>query len=67
MKVLLDECIPRKFKNALPDHECQIVPEADLAGQKNALLISLPIAARLDSLWVLDTSADSADNSFIFR
>lgn len=23
--MLLDECIPRKFKNALPDHECQTV------------------------------------------
>jgi hypothetical protein len=45
MKVLLDECIPRKFKNALPEHECQTVPEAGFAGQKNGVLLSLAEAA----------------------
>jgi hypothetical protein len=41
MKVLLDECIPRKFKRSLSGHACQTVPEAGLAGQKNgALLVS---------------------------
>jgi hypothetical protein len=32
MKVLLDECVPRKFKNQLFDHECYTVPEVGLAG-----------------------------------
>ena len=41
MKVLLDECIPRKFKNSLPNHECLTVPEAGLAGRKNGELLSL--------------------------
>jgi predicted nuclease of predicted toxin-antitoxin system len=41
MKILLDECIPRKLKNALPEHECQTVPEAGLAGLKNGRLLSL--------------------------
>ena len=35
MKILLDECIPRKFKNSLAGHECLTVPEAGLAGKKN--------------------------------
>jgi hypothetical protein len=30
MKILLDECIPRKLKYCLPDRECQTVPEARL-------------------------------------
>lgn len=41
MRLLLDECIPRKFKNALSSHECQTVPEAGLAGKKNGELLSL--------------------------
>jgi hypothetical protein len=41
MKVLLDECIPRKLKNVLLDHECRTVPEVGLAGMKNGELLSL--------------------------
>jgi hypothetical protein len=41
MKILLDECLPRKLLNALPDHDCQTVPQAGLAGQKNGRLLSL--------------------------
>jgi predicted nuclease of predicted toxin-antitoxin system len=41
MKILLDECIPRKFKNSLADHECLTVPEAGLAGKKNGELLSI--------------------------
>ena len=41
MKILLDECIPRKFKNSLAGHECLTVPEAGLAGKKNGELLSI--------------------------
>ena len=41
MKVPLDEGIPRKLKNSLGEHECQTVPEAGWAGQKNRRLLSL--------------------------
>ena len=41
MRILLDECIPRKFKNSLPGHECQTVPEAGFAGTKNGALLKL--------------------------
>ncbi len=41
MKLLLDECEPRKLKNNLPGHECKTVPEAGLAGKKNGKLLSL--------------------------
>ena len=41
MKVLIDECIPRKIKRSLPGHECQTVPEAGLAGKTNGELLSL--------------------------
>jgi hypothetical protein len=39
MRILLDECIPRKLKYSLPDHQCRTVPEAGLAGKKNGPLL----------------------------
>src|SRR5271169_2239792 len=41
MRVLLDECIPRKFKNRLVGHNCSTVPEVGLAGKKNGELLLL--------------------------
>lgn len=41
MKVLLDECIPRRLKYALLDHDCQTVPEAGFNGKKNGVLLAL--------------------------
>jgi hypothetical protein len=62
MKVLLDECIPRKLKNALPDYECQTVPEVGLAGQKNGLLLSLAEAAGFDLFLTIDRGLDYQQN-----
>jgi predicted nuclease of predicted toxin-antitoxin system len=41
MKLLLDECVPRKFKDHLPGHECHTVPDAGLADKKNGELLAL--------------------------
>ncbi len=54
MKVLLDECIPRKLKNAFIEHECQTVPEAGLAGQKNGELLKLAERAGFELFLTVD-------------
>jgi hypothetical protein len=54
MKVLLDECIPRKLKSALASHDCKTVPEAGLAGKKNGVLLSLAEGAGFDVFLTLD-------------
>ena len=41
MKILIDECVPRKFKRNLTGHNCLTVPEAGLAGARNGHLLSL--------------------------
>jgi predicted nuclease of predicted toxin-antitoxin system len=41
MKILIDECLPRKLKQTLPDHEVKTVPEAGWAGKKNGELLRL--------------------------
>ena len=40
MKVLLDECLPRKLKYRIVGHDCETVPEAGFAGMKNGELLS---------------------------
>lgn len=62
MKVLLDECIPRKLKNSLVDHECQTVPEAGLAGQKNGRLLQLAENAGLEVFLTMDKGVQYQQN-----
>jgi hypothetical protein len=62
MRVLLDECIPRKLKNALPDHDCQTVPEAGLAGNNNGLLLSLAERAGFDIFFTIDKGLQYQQN-----
>lgn len=62
MKVLLDECIPRKLKNALPDYDCQTVPEAGLAGKKNGALLSLEEDAGFDLFFTMDKGLQYQQN-----
>lgn len=41
MKILIDECLPRKLKQELPEHDCSTVPEMGWAGKKNGELLRL--------------------------
>lgn len=41
MRVLLDECLPRKLKQELSGHDVFSVPEMGWAGKKNGELLSL--------------------------
>jgi predicted nuclease of predicted toxin-antitoxin system len=41
VRVLLDECLPRKLKQRLPDHLVSTVPEMGWAGIKNGPLLRL--------------------------
>lgn len=41
MRVLLDECLPRRLKYALSGHEVVTVPEAGWAGKQNGELLTL--------------------------
>ncbi len=41
MKILLDECLPRKLKSYFHEHEVVTVPERGWAGTKNGTLLKL--------------------------
>ena len=41
MRLLLDECLPRKLKRELPGHDVKTVPEMGWAGTENGDLLPL--------------------------
>jgi hypothetical protein len=43
MRVLLDECLPRRLRREFPGHEVQTVPEIGWAGKKNGDLLRLAV------------------------
>jgi hypothetical protein len=62
MKVSLDECLPRKLKYALPDHDCQTVPEAGFAGKKNGFLLTLAEGHGFDVFLAMDKGIEYEQN-----
>lgn len=53
MRVLLDECLPRRLKAELPDHEVRTAQEEGWAGKKNGALLQVA-AGRFDVLLTVD-------------
>ena len=53
---------PRRLKHALPEWECQTVPEAGLAGRKNGVLLSLAEDAGFEVFLTMDKGAEYAQN-----
>ena len=54
MKLLLDECVPRKLKHLLAGHDCRTASEAGYAGKQNGELLVLAERAGFDALLTLD-------------
>lgn len=54
MKILLDECVPRRLKTRLVGHECHTAAEAGFAGKKNGELLRLAEAAGYHILLTVD-------------
>ena len=53
MRVLLDECLPRRLKGVLEGHDVETVPERGWAGKKNGELLELA-AAEFDVFVTVD-------------
>jgi predicted nuclease of predicted toxin-antitoxin system len=62
MKILLDECIPRKLKTSFAGHECSTVPEAGLAGKKNGELLDLAERLGYDVFLTVDKGIEYEQN-----
>ncbi len=62
MKLLLDECVPRKLKNHLPGMKSKTVPEAGFAGKKNGELLSLAERAGFQVFLTVDRGIEYEQN-----
>lgn len=54
MRILLDECVPRKLKQLLTGHACLTVPEAGFSGAKNGQLLRQAELAGFEVFLTLD-------------
>lgn len=45
MRVLLDECVPRRLRRALPGHDVSTAADQGWAGRRNGELLRLMLAA----------------------
>lgn len=61
MRVLLDECLPRKLKSDLTEHEVRTAQEEGWAGLKNGALLRAA-NARFDVLLTVDRNIEFQQN-----
>jgi hypothetical protein len=54
MRILIDECIDERFRNSLPDYDCQTTRYAGLAGLKNGELLTAAETAKFDVFLTVD-------------
>ncbi len=56
MRVLLDECVPKRLGRALVGHAVRTVPQEGWSGRKNGQLLALMSAAGFEVLLTVDQS-----------
>lgn len=61
MRLLLDECIDRKFAREFPDYEVKTVPQMGWAGVKNGQLLTLA-ASEFDVFITVDRNLSFQQN-----
>jgi hypothetical protein len=54
MKLLLDECAPKRLRNDFPNHEIRTLDEVDLKGLKNGELLSAALSQGFEALITVD-------------
>ncbi|MGO9640119.1 MAG: DUF5615 family PIN-like protein [Candidatus Acidiferrales bacterium] len=62
MRILIDECIPRKFKMTLHGHDCKTVPEASLSGKKNGEVLAIAESQGFEVFLTLDQGVEYEQN-----
>lgn len=66
MRVLLDECVPRRLKRELPGHEVHTVTEHGWSGVKNGKLLALA-EAEFEVFLTVDQNLKYQQNLTAFR
>ena len=61
MRLLLDECVPKRLKRELPGHDARTVQDLGWAGIKNGALLSLA-NGQFDALLTVDQGIEYQQN-----
>jgi hypothetical protein len=56
MRILLDECVPRRLRRELAGHDVRTVPEMGWSGKKNGELLALMATEGFEVLLTVDQS-----------
>lgn len=62
MRVLLDECAPKRLRRELPGHDVRTVAEMGWSGKKNGELLSLMAAQGFEVLLTVDQNIRHQQN-----
>jgi len=62
MRILLDECIPKKLKGSLAPHDCSSVAEQQWHGKKNGELLTLAEKNGFQAFVTLDRGIEYQQN-----
>ena len=62
MKILLDECVPKRFCKSFREHECYDARRAGFSGKRNGELLALAEANGFDVLITVDKSIPYQEN-----
>ena len=62
MRILIDECVDERFRNALSGHDCQTARYAGLAGLENGELLAAAETAGFDVFLTIDQGIEYQQN-----
>ncbi|MGH9341373.1 MAG: DUF5615 family PIN-like protein [Acidobacteriota bacterium] len=62
MRILLDECVPRRRRREFLGHDVHTVPEMGWAGKKNGELLQLTAGQQFEVLLTVDQSLHHQQN-----
>lgn len=66
MRVLLDECVPRRLRSHLPGHDVRTVPEMGWSGKKDGALLALMAPDGFEVLVTVDQNIRHQQNLAAF-
>ena len=65
MRILIDECVPRRIRKHLPGHDVRTVPEMGWSGKKNGALLALMTGQGFEVLLTVDQSIRHQQNLLV--
>lgn len=66
MRVLLDECLPRRLKRELTDHDVRTAPEMGWASKRNGDLLRAAVAEAFEAFVTVDRKLEHQQNLAVF-